>query len=66
MKRRRTKHKMTFEERLVEEARRFNELAEQQPAGTLARDLLLRRARQAETAVHINQWLTSPGLTSPK
>ena len=50
----------------MEEARRFNELAEQQPAGTLAQDLLLRRARQAETALHINQWITSPGLTSPK
>ena len=28
----------------------------------MARELLLRRARQAETASHINEWLTSPGL----
>jgi len=66
MQRLRIKHKTTFEERLAEEARRFNELADQQPAGTLARELLLRRARQAETGAHIHQWITSPGLISPK
>lgn len=65
-KRQRIKHKTTFEERLVEEARRFKEAAEQQPPGSLARDLLLRRARQAETAAHISDWLSSPGLVSPK
>jgi hypothetical protein len=27
--------------------------------------LLLRRARQAETAAHINEWLRSPGLRPP-
>jgi hypothetical protein len=26
----------------------------------------LRKARQAETAAHINDWLTSPGLQPPK
>jgi hypothetical protein len=36
--------------------------AEKQPLGSMARDLLLRRARQAETASHINNWLRSPGL----
>ncbi|WP_338026057.1 hypothetical protein [Bradyrhizobium algeriense] len=57
---------MTFEERLAEEARKFKEAAEQQPPGSRARELLLRRARQAETASHINEWLTSPGLQPPK
>jgi hypothetical protein len=66
MKRRRIKHKATFEERLAEEARRFKEEAEQQPPGSMARDLLLRRARQAETAAHISDWLSSPGLQPPK
>jgi hypothetical protein len=66
MQRLRIKHKTTFEEWLAEEARRFNELADQQPAGTLARELLLRRARQAETGAHIRQRITSPGLISPK
>jgi hypothetical protein len=32
----------------------------------MARQLLLRRARQAETAAHISEWLSSPGLASPK
>jgi hypothetical protein len=30
------------------------------------RDRLRRRARQAEISSHINEWLTSPGLASPK
>jgi hypothetical protein len=60
------KHKATLDERLAEEARRFKEAAEQQPPGTLARELLLRRARQAETASRMNDWLSSPGLAPPK
>ena len=40
-KRRRVKHEKTFEERLAEEA-------------LTARELLLRRARQVETAAHVN------------
>jgi hypothetical protein len=65
IKRRRFNHTKTFEERLAEEARRFKEAAGQLPPGT-PRELLLRRARQAETAAHINEWLTSPGLQPPK
>ncbi len=64
--RKRTKHPTSFEERLAEEAKRFKEAAEIQPRGSTARELLLRRARQAETASHINEWLSSPGLQPPK
>jgi hypothetical protein len=64
-KRRRIKHQKTFEERLAEEARRYREAAEALPPGT-AQELLLRRARQAESAAHMNQWLKSPGLQHPK
>ena len=64
--RRRIKHNTTFEERLAEEAIRFKEAAEKQPIGSTARELLLRRARQAETASHVNAWLRSPGLQPPK
>jgi hypothetical protein len=64
--RKRIKNKPTLDERLAEEARRFREAAEKQPPGTLARELLLRRARQAETASHMNNWLSSPGLAPPK
>jgi hypothetical protein len=66
MTRQRIKHKTSFEERLAEEAQRFRAAAEKQPPGSLARELLLRRARQAETASHLNEWLSSPGLQTPK
>jgi hypothetical protein len=64
--RKRIKHKATFEQLLAEEAIKFKEAAEKQPPGSTARELLLRRARQAETASHINDWLSSPGLQPPK
>ena len=63
--RRHIKHTTTFEERLAEEAIKFKEAAEGQPPGSMARELLLRRARQTETAAHINEWLKSPGLRPP-
>ena len=65
-KRNRVKHTATFEERLANEAIKFREAAEKEPPGSKARELLLRRARQAETASHINDWLSSPGLQPPK
>jgi hypothetical protein len=65
MRRQRIIQKATFEERLAEEAKRFKEAAEKELPGSMARDLLLRRARQAETASRINSWLSSPGLASP-
>jgi hypothetical protein len=64
--RRRVKHTLTFEERLEAEAQRLREEAEKQPIGSQERYFLLRRARQTETAAHINEWLRSPGLASPK
>jgi hypothetical protein len=64
--RRRIKHPTTFEERLAEEAARFRQAADAQPVGSTARELLLRRARQAETASHMSEWLKSPGLQTPK
>jgi hypothetical protein len=62
----RVKRALTFEERLAEEAKRFNEAAAREPPGSASRELLLRRARQAETASRIDSWLRSPGLQSPK
>ena len=64
--RKRIKHTPTFEELLAEEAIRFKEAAEKQPPGSTARELLLRRARQADTAAHISDWLRSPELQPPK
>lgn len=64
--RRRVKHTLSFEERLAVEAKRFRDAAETEPLGSLSRELLLRRARQAEAASHLNDWLRSPGVQPPK
>jgi hypothetical protein len=63
--RKRIKHIASFEERLAGEAERLRGQAKQFQPG-LRRDELLRKARQAETASHINEWLTSPGLARAK
>jgi hypothetical protein len=65
MERRRIKQVASFEERLAELARRLREQAKTLPPGK-ERDGLMRRARQAETTSHLNAWLTSPGLASPR
>jgi hypothetical protein len=57
---------LNFEQRLAEEAKKFKEAAEREPLGSMSRELLLRRARQAETGAHMSEWLRSPGLSSPK
>jgi hypothetical protein len=66
MERRRIEQKLSFRQRLAAEALRFKEAAEKERPGSMARELLLRRARQAETASHIDRWLDSPGLARPK
>lgn len=65
MKRQRSKHVGSFEERLAQEAKKFREAAEREPGGSTAREFLMRRARQAETAAHISGWLSPPGLQPP-
>jgi len=65
MERRRIKHETSLEERLAEQARHLREQARKlRPGGK--RDDLIRRARQAETAAHVSEWLSSPGLQPPK
>jgi hypothetical protein len=64
MKRRPFEQTQTFKEQLAEEAARFRKAAEEATPGT-ARELLLKRARQAETASHLGDWLSSPGLKAP-
>jgi hypothetical protein len=65
MQRRRFKNTLTFPDRLAKDAERFRQEAETKPPGQ-ERDSLLRKARQAETAAHIDQWIDSPGLQPPK
>jgi hypothetical protein len=64
MQRRRFKHILTFPERLNQEAERLRTEARKLPPG-IERQELLRKARQAETASHIDGWLRSPGLRPP-
>jgi predicted trehalose synthase len=52
------------DKRLAEDAKRLRKEARGTPPG-VERERLLRRARQAETASHIDQWLTSKGLQPP-
>ena len=54
----------SLEERLSEEAKRLRAEAKFLPPGA-QRDALIRKARQAEIASRINEWLTSPGLQPP-
>jgi hypothetical protein len=63
MQRRRFKNTLTFPDRLANEAERLRE-AETKPPGP-ERDALLRKARQADTAAHIDRWVSSPGLKPP-
>jgi hypothetical protein len=57
--------KPTFEERLALEAHRVRERAKTLSQGK-ERELLSREARQLETASHISEWMSSPGLQPPR
>jgi hypothetical protein len=65
MERRRFKQSAPLELRLADQAERLRKEARGTPPG-IEREKLLRRARQAETAAHMQEWLTSPGLQPPK
>jgi hypothetical protein len=56
--------KPSLEQKWHEQAESFKREAERLPYGKEHEDLL-RKAHQLETASHINQWLSSPGLQPP-
>jgi hypothetical protein len=62
--RRRFKQTVPLNQRLTEEAQRLRKEAQGTRPG-IDRERLIRRARQAETASHIDEWLSSPGLQPP-
>ena len=62
--RRRIKQTKSLSERLADEAARCREEARALAPGH-RREMLLRRARQDEMAVQIEDWLRSPGLRAP-
>jgi hypothetical protein len=65
MKRFRFKRDKALGEQLIKEARLAREKAEQLPPGEERADLL-KKARQADTAAHVDEWLNSSGLHPPK
>lgn len=65
MQRRRFRQTVPLEERLRVQAAADRERAERLPPGR-ERDELLLRARRADTASHLSEWLRSPGLQPPR
>jgi hypothetical protein len=63
--RKRVRHVLTLEERLLDAARQARETARKLPPGK-KREILLRSARDTEAAAQIHRWISSPGLRSPK
>jgi hypothetical protein len=63
-RRRRFKQIDPLDKRLSDEAIRLRQEADDTPPGVES-DQLVRRARQAETAAHMSEWLNSPGLKPP-
>jgi hypothetical protein len=57
--------KRTIEQKWLQQSEEAKAEAQKLTHGK-ARDALVRKARQLETASQINQWLSSPGLHPPK
>lgn len=65
MQRRTVKHTSLLEKRLLQMAHDCREKAGKLQPG-IERDQLMRKARQAETASHLSEWVSSPGLRPPE
>ena len=59
------RNKPSIETKWHQQAEAYKQEAAQLPNGQ-KRDEMLRMARQLETASHINDWLSSPGLSPPR
>jgi hypothetical protein len=64
-RRRRVKHQFTLQDRIVAWIKEVRRQAAELPPGP-EQDTLLKKARQAETAMHLEDWANSPGLQPPK
>ncbi len=64
-KRRRFKQSQSLKDRLLAWAEGVRKQAEKAPPGP-RRDDLLKKARRADTAAHIDDWANSPGLQPPE
>jgi hypothetical protein len=65
MRRRPLKQTTSISEKLFASAKAMRDRATRLPSG-LERDALLRRARRAETASHLEDWANSAGLQPPE
>jgi hypothetical protein len=65
LRRRRVKHTTSLEARIAERVDETRAKADALSLGSRERERLELRARQADTANHITEWLTSPGLRPP-
>ena len=65
LKRRRIEQTDSLKDRLASFAKDVRQKASLLPPGH-EKDQLLRRARQADTAAHLNDWANSPGLRAPE
>jgi hypothetical protein len=65
MQRRRYKQTAPLKDRLETFAQDAREEAEKLPPG-IERDHMLRKASQADTAAHLDEWCNSPELQPPK
>jgi hypothetical protein len=63
-RRRRFKQEITLQDRIAEWAKEIRAQAAELPPGR-ERDELLKKVRQAETAMHLDDWANSPGLQPP-
>ena len=63
--RRRFKHQITLQDRIAMWAKEVREQAAELPPGP-ERDELLKKVRQAEMAMHLEEWANSPELQPPK
>jgi hypothetical protein len=61
---RQSKRPSTFEFLLIQEAYNLRRQAEGMPP-SIRRDELLRKARQVDVALQVNNWPASPGLRPP-
>jgi hypothetical protein len=64
-KRRRFNHQLSLQDRLSAWVKQVQEQASKLPPGP-ERDSLLKKARQADVAHHVTEWVKSPGLQPPK
>ncbi|RXT44965.1 hypothetical protein [Bradyrhizobium betae] len=64
-KRRPFKQQVTLEDRLCSWARTVQDQAAKLPPGP-NREAMIKKARQADIAAHLIDWVKSPGLRPPK